>query len=84
MLKVIGNKRFFALEYEILKVQPHIAGRSAIWVNNNRIGHINDVNILGPYMRSLSRIVLNPETFWLDEFNGLECSEYNISILQRS
>lgn len=80
MDSIIGKKNSFAVEIEILKVQPQLWGRTAIWLNSCRIGDFNDENILAPFINSLSRIALSSDKFWEEDFAGKSCKDILLAI----
>lgn len=59
MRTVIGDKRCFAIEYEILPSVSHVMGNMRLWLQGIFIGAIEDVNILSAILRQLKS--LSPE-----------------------
>jgi hypothetical protein len=53
MRKVIGNKKLFAIEYEIQPGVSHVMGNVRLWLEGVYIGAIEDVNILSAILCQL-------------------------------
>ncbi len=75
MKKLIGDKRVFALEIEIIKFKPTPWGKNCLWINNQQIGNFNDENVFSPFIRSMQRIAVEPHELWFEELDGLGCKE---------
>jgi hypothetical protein len=60
MRTVIGDKRCFAIEYEIQPSISHVMGSMRLWLEGMFIGAIEDVNVLSAILYQLEG--LSPET----------------------
>lgn len=56
MRAVIGDKRCFAIEYEIQPSVSHVMGSMRLWLQGNFIGAIEDVNILSAVLCQLKSL----------------------------
>ena len=74
MKKLIGDRRSFAIEIEIIQFKP-LWGKSCLWINNCQIGHLDDENYLAPFLGSAYRIAKRHKDFWLEELAGLKCKD---------
>ncbi len=70
---LIGKKELFAVE---VNVSTNKWGhKTALWLNNTRIGDWQDKNLLAPFINSLYRVALKNEDLWLNELEGLNCRQ---------
>lgn len=81
MYYLLGKKESFAIEIEETTVPQEWKStdlwiKSAIWINNTRIGDWEDANIIGPLVGAMFRISTKYDTFWLEELEDLTC--YNL------
>ncbi len=78
---VIGNKQNFAIELKILSFIPSLYGKTAIWINEEKIGVFDENEVLlGPFIRSLHRIIFHKGDFWDPELQGLDCKKIFLTI----
>jgi hypothetical protein len=75
MRTIIGDKASFGIEIDIKQYEPHLRGKSCLWMDGNQIGDFDDENILSPFLNSLMRITLKHQQLWLEELNGLNCKQ---------
>jgi len=78
MHHLIGKKEVFAVELELTGNKWD--NKTAIWLNDTRIGDWDDENLLAPFLRSLRTIALKYREFWLDELMGLDCHQIYLTI----
>lgn len=71
-MRIIGNKQTFAVQVEILKFEPWVWGKSAIWVGGEILGDYDDENIMGPFIGTLMDIALHSDKYWDEELKGLD------------
>ncbi len=57
MMKVIGDKKKFAIEYSVNKTEPYLLGHICIWLNNNYIGYSPEEVMLDCSLGSLIELV---------------------------
>ncbi len=81
MKKIIGNKKTFAVEFEIIEFSPKLLSKSIIWINKIKIGNFDEVGYLAPLLNSLNRIVERKSNLWDNELGKLNCKEIFYKII---
>jgi hypothetical protein len=61
---IIGDKKDFAVEIEIIEHSPSLVGYSRLWIENNTIGNFTSKEMLYPLINSLS-----VDRRWLEKGN---------------
>ncbi len=67
---IIGNKDKLAIEIEINNYKESYLGKSAIWINSDRIGNFEDVIPLYPFFNTLAYIINNYNDLWDAQFQN--------------
>jgi len=75
---LVGHTSSFAVELELSGDKWD--NRTAIWLNNIRIGDWDDKNLVAPFLRSLRRVALKHNEFWENELDGLNCYQLFLAI----
>lgn len=81
MTNLIGDKKVFAIEFEIHEFKSGFNSNSLIWLNNNPIGNFTEVGYFSAILYALNRIIRNPEELWLSELDNLNCKDIFYTII---
>ena len=75
---LIGDIKSFAIEVELSN--DKWCNRTALWLNNNKIGDWEDTIPMFPFVNSLHRIANQHNDLWLDELTDLEGYQLYLTI----